>query len=58
MGLLVAGAGGRFVTDIDATTTTVVTGTAPARSAMEAAEGKGDRFTTALRQKIDAGRSG
>jgi hypothetical protein len=56
--LLLAAAGGYFSADIDGATTLVVTGTAPAHVAMDAAEGKDDRYTLSLRQKLDAARAG
>ncbi len=56
--LLLAAAGGRFSEDIDGHTTLVVTGTTSAKVAMDAAEGKHDRYTLAMRQKLDADRPG
>ena len=56
--LLLAAAGGNFSTDIDGSTTLLVTGTVSAGIAMDAAEGKDDRYTLALRQKLDTGRPG
>ena len=51
-------AGGRFSADIDGNVTIVVTGMAHAGEAMDAAVGKHDRYTLALRQKVNTDRPG
>ena len=56
--LLIAAAGGHFSSDIDKTTTIIVTGTTDASVAMDAAVGKHDGYTIALRHKLEASRNG